>query len=341
MKRATVSAGLTRSILEFAVEKGADRAGLLKEAGLEAAPLDNQDARVPFAAYLALIRAAKRATDDPALPLNHAVDTRLDRMTVVGLIVQSSASMPDAMKQLNRYARLMIEVDVMESGERFSVLSEKDEVWIVDNRPDPNTSPEITEAAFGRFVGEFRREFPDQPFALQIEVTHTPPVHADAYERILRCPIAFNAKRNALQIAPFWLTHSFDESSRYVFGIFTDRADALLAEMEAEDSVRARVESQLMPILHKGEVSIGKVAGELGMSRATLYRRLKEEGITFAELVDDLRKRLASDYLAARKVSVNEAAYLVGFSEASSFVRAFRRWTGQTPAEYRAGLAAG
>ena len=341
MKRTTVSAGLTRSILDFAVEKGADRASLLSAAGLETAPLDNQDARVPFAAYLALIRAAKQAIGDPALPLNHAVDTRLDRMTVVGLIVQSSASMPDAMKQLNRYARLMIEVDVMDSGERFAVVSEKGEVWIVDNRPNPNASPEITEAAFGRFIGEFRREFPDRPFALQIEVTHAPPLHADAYERILGCPVTFNARRNALQIAPFWLTHSFDESSRYVFGIFTDRADALLAELEAEDSVRARVESQLMPILHKGEVSIDRIAAELGMSRATLYRRLKQEGVTFAELVDDLRKRLASDYLAARKVSVNETAYLVGFSEASSFVRAFRRWTGKTPAEYRASLATG
>ena len=85
-------------------------------------------------------------------------------MSVVGLIVHSSASMPDAMKQLNRYARLMVEVDVMKSGERFSVVSDRGEVWIVDNRPDPNASPEITEAAFGRFVGEFRRAFPEKPF---------------------------------------------------------------------------------------------------------------------------------------------------------------------------------
>lgn len=338
MKRATVSAGLARSILNFATEKGADRATLLAAAGIEEAILDNQDARVPFDSYLALVRAGKRETGDPALPLNHAVDTRLDRITVVGLIVNSSASLPDAMKQLNRYARLMIEVDVMEEGERFSVETSGNEVWIVDNRPDPNASPELTEAAFGRFIGEFRRQFPDKPFALKIEVTHPAPPYAADCERILQCPVTFSARRNALQISPFWLTHTFDDSSRYVFGIFTDRADALLAEMEVDDSVRARVESLLMPVLHRGDLSIEKVAGDLGMSRATLYRRLKDEGITFAALVDELRKRMASDYLAARKVSVNETAYLVGFSEASSFVRAFRRWTGRTPAEYRASL---
>ena len=95
-----------------------------------------------------------------------------------------------------------------------------------------------------------------------------------------------------------------------------------------------------MPGLHKGEASIDAIASELGMSRATLYRRLKQEGTTFAEVADELRCRMASDYLSARKVSVNEAAYLVGFSEASSFVRAFRRWTGQTPTEYRDQLLA-
>lgn len=341
MKRATVSAGLARSLHEFAMRKGADGPALLAAAGLDDAMLADQDARVPFDAYITLIRTAGRMTGDPALPLNHAVETQLERMTVVGLIVHSSASMPDAMNQLNRYARLMVEVDVMDGAERFSVDATEGEVWIVDNRPDPELTPEVTEAALGRFIGEFRRAFPDAPFARRIEVSYPAPAHAADYERILRCPVRFGASRNALQIAPEWLTRTFDQSSRYVFGIFTAKADALLAELEADRTVRARVEAHLMPVLHKGEVSIEATASEMGMSRATLYRRLKQEGVTFAQIVDGLRCQLASDYLATRKVSVNETAYLVGFSEASSFVRAFRRWTGQTPAEFRLGAVRG
>ena len=67
------------------------------------------------------------------------------------------------------------------------------------------------------------------------------------------------------------------------------------------------------------------------MSRSTLYRRLKGEGTTFAAIYDDLRKRMAIDYLCSQKVSIKETAYLIGFSEASSFVRAFKRWMGQLP----------
>jgi AraC-like DNA-binding protein len=71
------------------------------------------------------------------------------------------------------------------------------------------------------------------------------------------------------------------------------------------------------------------------LSRQTLFRQLKAEGVTFEQVLDELRLRLALDYLRARKVSVNETAYLVGFSEPAAFSRAFKRWTGASPRDWR------
>lgn len=340
MKRATVAAGLVRSLAAYATRSGLHQPDILGEVGLTEAELRDQDNRIGFDTYLKLIDVLISQTGEPALLAKHAVETQLEKISVVGLIVGSAASLPDAMQQLNRYATLMVDIDIMESGPRFSVSRDGSEVWIIDNRPDPNRSPALTEAAFGRFIGEFRRNLPEHPFAVRIEMTHAKPAHADELEQLLQCPITFGRMRNAMQIAPEWLSRPFENTSRYVFGIFSEKADALLQDLAREDSIRARVEAGLMPGLHKGEASIDAIASELGMSRATLYRRLKQEGTTFAEVADELRCRMASDYLSARKVSVNEAAYLVGFSEASSFVRAFRRWTGQTPTEYRDQLLA-
>lgn len=335
MIKQSVAAGIIKTLLDYCTARGADRVAILNQVGLTDADLVDQDARISLDIYKTVVRACKLATGEPALPMVYSIDTRLEDISIVGLIIHSSASMSDSMLQLNRYSRLMVEVDVMEAGERFSVVPDGSDIWIVDNRPEPNSFFELTEVAFARFIGEFRRHFPDQPFALAIEVTHPAPAHADRYKEVLQCEVTFDASRNALQMDPVWLTTEWDVDNSYVFGIFAEKADALLAELEAEDSIRARIESLLLPLLHTGELSADSVAAALGMSRQTLYRRLKDEGVTFATVVDDLRLRMATDYLKARKVSVNETAYLVGFSEASSFVRAFRRWTGQTPAEFR------
>jgi AraC-like DNA-binding protein len=330
----TVAAGLFRGFADYAAGLGADRAALLAAAGVPEALLRDQDARIPLAAYQALIEAAISATGDSAIAIRYSIGTPLDQYSIVGLIVHSSASMADSMVQLNRYNRLMIEVDVMDGSERYSVVQENDQVWIVDNRPDPNRFAQLTETAFGRFIGEFRRSFPDRPFAIDMQVTHPAPAHAAEYRALFRTPVTFAAPRNAIRIDPYWLTVEFEDTSRYVFGVFADRADALLAALEDRQSTRARVEAALLPLLHKGPVSVDVIAQDMGMSRQTLYRRLKDEGTTYADVLDDLRHRMARDYLSARKVSVNQTAYLVGFSEPSSFVRAFRRWTGSTPTAF-------
>lgn len=336
MKRMTVSAGLVRSVLDFAASLGADRADLMDRIGLADPDIADQDARVALDTYRVLVRAAQVATGDPAFMLHHGMGTELTAFSVVGLIVHSSPSMAEAMVELNRYSKLVVEVDVMEEGEQFAFEPSPEGVWIVDNRPDPNSFPELTESSFARFESEFRREFPDKPFALALTLTYPAPTHASVYEEVFRCPITFDAPRNGMLISPAWLTQEFDAHSGYVFGLFTDKADALLTQLEAATTLSGQIEAYLMPILHKGDVSVETVAKDMGMSRQTLYRRLKEEGETFAGLLDGLRLRMARDYLAARKVSINETAYLVGFSEPASFVRAFKRWTGQTPSQFRA-----
>jgi AraC-like DNA-binding protein len=122
---------------------------------------------------------------------------------------------------------------------------------------------------------------------------------------------------------------------RYVFGILSEHADALLKALANSKSTRGRVESLLMPILHKGEVSMDAIAEKMGLSRQTLFRQLKAEGTNFEKVLDELRHQLALQYLRGKKVSVNETAYLVGFSEPAAFSRAFKRWTGVNPREMR------
>jgi AraC-like DNA-binding protein len=109
------------------------------------------------------------------------------------------------------------------------------------------------------------------------------------------------------------------------------RAESLLECLEHSNSTRSRVETLLENGLHEGNVGVDAIARKLGLSRQTLFRKLRTDGVTFKQVLEELRHRLALDYLTAKKMSVNETAYLVGFSDPTSFSRAFKRWSGHSP----------
>jgi AraC-like DNA-binding protein len=112
-----------------------------------------------------------------------------------------------------------------------------------------------------------------------------------------------------------------------------------LAQIE-RDNIQWRVREVLTQRLSKGEPSQEDVAELLNMSARTLQRKLGDCGVTYREILDETRRVLALAYLSAPRHSVSEVTYLLGFSAGSSFTRAFRRWTGQSPSGWRAGCAA-
>jgi AraC-like DNA-binding protein len=238
-----------------------------------------------------------------------------------------------AFVQMNRYGRLAVEFEG--PRDRFTLSRETDGLWLTDTRRNANDFPELTETTFGRMA----LPFGDVQFVKAVQITHPEPSYRAEYDRIFKAPITFGAERNALLLDDAWETCRLAPSPRYVFGILCERADALLTDLESSKSIRSRVESLLMPILHTGDVGMEIIASKMGLSRQTLFRRLKAEGVTFEKVLDELRYKLALGYLRGKKVSVNETAYLVGFSEPAAFSRAFKRWTGASPRNMRAAAA--
>ncbi|WP_374470430.1 AraC family transcriptional regulator [Phenylobacterium sp.] len=333
----TYEAGIVRGLFRYAVGRGADPAALTAGSGVDPAALEDPDQRVPFEAYVALMRAAKSLTGDPALALRYAEHVDFSEVSVVGLLTLASRTMLEALEQMNRYGRLAVEVDgVAPAADRFVLSRDGEAVWLTDTRQGPNLFPELTETTFGRMACG-PRAMGMVPFVLAVEVTHPDPGYPEDYRRVFEAPVTFGAPRNALRLNPAFLDAPVGRLPVYVFGVLSDRAAALLRKLESAETVRGRVEALLMPVLHRGDIGMEDVAARLGVSRQTLFRRLRAEGVTFEKVCDELRHRLALHYLANPKVSINEAAYLVGFSEPAAFSRAFKRWTGLSPRAFRAG----
>jgi AraC-like DNA-binding protein len=333
MAEFTVSAGLARAYFDFAVGQGANADTLAAHADLDRSLFDDLDNRVAFDNYVALMRAGKALTGDDALPLRFAEAIDLSEYSVVGLLTLASETMQEAYDQLNRYGRLVAEVDIGADA-RYRTEFNDAGVWVVDTRRQPNETFELTETTFTRMIAGPRRFLPFK-HVLEVHVTHPEPAHRAAYDEIWRCPVTFNAPWNAMRMDPALGAHRVQMHPRYAFGVLSAHADQLLKELESAKTVRGQVESLLLPILHTGDIAMTAIAAKLNQSRHTLHRALRDEGVTFEQVLDELRHKLALHYLQGKKVSVNETAYLVGFSDPAPFSRAFKRWTGISPRDAR------
>ncbi len=278
---------------------------------------------------MTLIRAAKQLCGDPAFALHLGETINCADYSVASMLSYACETVADALAQRNRYGRLMADVEC-DHPDRYLLEQTRGSVWLIDTRKRPNESPELTEAFFAR-VASASHQQGETPFLQAAHFTHAEPAYRAEYDRIFRVPLVFGSNRNALLMDAAWLQQRIALAPSYVFGILSAHAEALLASLDAAKTFRGRVESLLMPILHTGDASIERIAGDLGLSRQTLFRRLKAEGVTFERVLDDLRHTLAVHYLQGEKVSVNETAYLVGFSDPAAFSRAFKRWTGSRP----------
>lgn len=328
----SVSLGVVAGMLSYAVGRGANPEDLLRDAGLSQDQLSDRDERISLQRYLNFFRSAQRQLRDPALAIKFAASADFSEVSVAGLIANASETMLHALHQLNRFGRLAI--DAPHTGSVRIAFEENDaKTWLVDRRIPPDKDIELTEASFTYLITGPRRFLP-RPHILEASVVWPEPDYADVYREIWQCPIQFNAERNALRMDSDLVHHRVRLQPEYAFGILTQHAEKLLADLGACDTFRSRVERALMPVLHTGTASIERIAQDFGLSRQSIYRQLKEEGTTFEQVHDELRRNLALDYLTTKRVSIAEAAYLTGFSEPSSFSRAFKRWTNKAPSSY-------
>jgi AraC-like DNA-binding protein len=337
MANPTIGAGYARALLDFAAANGASRRTLLARSGIREEDVEHQDNRVVLANYVELLKVAADLTHEPAITLHFGKAVRMQEISIAGLICEACETTMDVGRQLNRYAALVVDEDRGEPATLLQGVMKDGGLWIEGPSSMFQRYPLITETEFARLVWNARVMFANSPefqklkFPHEMHFMHDAPSYREAFEPIFQAPVVFNSHWNAMRIDPEFLSLRQPPVNRYVFGVLSERADALLRNLEASKTMRSKVECVLMRTLHTGEASMDTVAKKLGLSRQTLYRQLKVELVTFEQVLDELRHELALRFLSGKKVSVNETAYLLGFSEPAAFSRAFKRWTGTSP----------
>jgi AraC-like DNA-binding protein len=342
MSNPTICAGYPKALLDFAVSKGADRQTLIAMSHIHPDELQNQDNRIPLANYLALLRAGIELCNEPALSLLFGEAVKLADISIVGLIGPLAGNSEDGRRQMNRYGRLALDEGDGESSVHMELVREGRDVWLRASGALYADNPLLTESAFARCVCGARTMLASMPglanapLLKAFRFTHKEPSYRAEYDRIFGVPLSFESEMNAILIDEAILTLKPPPPNPYLSEVLRAHAEGLLEKLDRSTSMRGRVESLLIPALHTGHANMDMIAGKLALSRQTLFRKLKAEGVTFEKVLDELRHRLALHYLSEKKTSVHEAAYLVGFSDPGAFSRAFKRWTGSSPRRMRA-----
>ena len=149
-----------------------------------------------------------------------------------------------------------------------------------------------------------------------------------------QCPLRVKAPANALLFARTDAMLLLPTAHRLLSDVHEGIADAQLQQLNSGPA-RHRVRAMIARRLPHGEPSRAEIAGALAMSERTLHRRLKEEGTSFQQLLEERRRELAGAYVERADVSLADVAYLLGFRDQSSFFRAYKRWFGKPPRKHR------
>jgi AraC-like DNA-binding protein len=175
------------------------------------------------------------------------------------------------------------------------------------------------------------------PLDVEIEMPAPEAVDRRACEQALRCPMRFVAERSAVVLDPAVLGERVRGADPVLEAAVMKYAAELLdrPDPEGADAIRSRLRRHLVGNMQAGHTALQLAARQLGMTSRTLQRRLRDEGTSFHAVLDDVRRDVALTQMRARRQSIDELAFVLGFEKSSSFHRAFKRWTGQTPGEFR------
>lgn len=180
-----------------------------------------------------------------------------------------------------------------------------------------------------------------RPILIKLELPRpTDPAEAQACEEALRCPIEYDALTSSVALEPALLEQKVVGADPVLETAMMKYVSDLTAHL-SEEGTAGRVRRALVDALRAGEPAVGSVARNLGTTSRTLQRRLHEERTSFQQVLDEVRREVAVMQIRGRRATIDEVAFLLGFEKPSSFHRAFKRWTGITPGEFRRQSAVG
>jgi AraC-like DNA-binding protein len=323
-RRWSIPANDLRALMNAFERVGYDTERLLASAGIATTDANDPDARIPSESLGRIIAAAQQQRFMPNLAMELARVTALGAFPLLDYLVMTSDTVGTGIAQLARYYRLIgnpVVIELQESPDGIRVAM-------------TSGAPFSVEFLATLMVLHLRHET-DGSFAPDsVSVRHKPDDVA-AWESVLGCRVHHTAPWNGVSVPLTSWSLPLRRRDPVLRQILEARADDVLGRLPARTGLAREVQCALASRVAGSDMRIEALARQLAMSPRTLQRRLAAEQVSYQELLDDARKEAAARYLGESTLAICEVAYLVGYSEPAPFHRAFKRWYGMTPENFR------
>lgn len=332
----TVSSHIPLMILEIAHARGLDTTRIARETGLDRPELHDTESRVPIELENEVWDLVAKGLGDPLFGLRAGLLYKPGQLQAFDFVCLNAATLRECLRSVSRYNRLLHDVA------EYTVEVRGQSAFIRHSfragAPGPcwQAADFVASSALTFLSAAIGRAFP----ARAMGIAHAAPEFPERYAELLGLPrVSFGEGSTWIEFDAKLLDEHLPQANPALFKVLSRHAEALLAELPAVDSFQSRFREVLASELKQGIPALADVATRLHMSTRTLQRRLAEEQLSFKDEVESLRRGLALRYIEDRKLSLAEVAFLLGYSEARAFHRAFKGWTGETPGEVRRRLA--
>ncbi|MCE0464828.1 AraC family transcriptional regulator [Pseudomonas uvaldensis] len=333
MTEPTTLASWTRALRKQLDALGLDSHALCVEAGLDPQLMDDPNARYPLSGTTRLWTLAVQASGDPAIGLRVSRFVSPTTFHALGYALVASGSLREVFERIVRYHpvvsdALTLQLRRCEDRYRFSL-----------DAPQAHPAPafEAIDAFAAIYVRTCRNRLGRDYAPLAVYLRRPEPADPGPWHKVFRSPVHFSAGQDYLEFGLADFDRHLDDANPELAEhneTVLKRTLAQLQPLTWERKVRAAIEAQLP----EGEPSAERIAQAMHLSLRSLQRHLADEGCRFDALLNECRENLALLHLRDPDCSLSEVGYLLGFADASSFSRAFKRWTGMTPGQFREGL---
>jgi len=327
-----VSVSVLSQLFSYLTSQNVDIDTFLRSLSLDPESVKSPDSYIPIETYLLIQDEAANYIHDPYLGLHMGEFAEAGSWSILGYMMMNCKTLGEAFEKSARYHRIIGNLIEGKAHLKFNKIK----VTLETPPHAPTMSRHCYESTISSTVHLMRTLTGKDIKPLEVTFIYPEPDSSSEYERIFQCPVLFGQKENSLTIdfnvifLP--ILYANPEMLRY----FENYAQDFLVDIDRQNEYARTVTKIILSKLDDEGLSIKKVAKEMSVSVRTLQNRLKEEGVVFSELLTDTRQKLAKKYLQ-ENYSVEQITYLLGFSEPSVFRKAFKKWSGVTPRQYREG----